>query len=392
MIPSIPRSTFLLCVLGASVPLLKGCSPPRDLSAEEIFAKSCESVVKVYGLSSSPDGNRAGTGFVVQLGGELAVVTNRHVVESSEVAVVESPDGIWSATRWREHPYLDIALIDMPSSSRMRPLPLGSASAVVPGRRVYTVGHPLGESIAIQEGIVSSVEGSSLVFSAPLSTGASGSPLLDASGAVIGLCHSFVESAQNYNLALPIDFVGMPESWKIRHPEEDGNLPGYLGKIVEVKASSRRSIESWKTVVEDFPEWRKWVDETNLTRRPLVHALESAVSATRSLDLAAALVPGSTQPSCKTISVLLEKTAASLEKSWEMHRSNLERVENLRPLPSDWRLLSDATLVPEMVDSVREMSRLLKDSPSSRSDLSGLSAALRVQEELEGRWSLGLVP
>jgi hypothetical protein len=395
---------LIMSVLSATLLLLVGCDQQRLRVAERIFASTSPSVVKVYGLSSSGvGGNRAGTGFAVVVDGKPVIVTNQHIVEKAEVVVVESSSGIWSTPDWREHPSQDIALLTVPPTVSLPTLGTGSASRVSPGKRVYTVGHPLGEVLAIQEGIVSSVEGPSMVFSAPLSTGASGSPLLDEDGSVIGLCHSFVPNAQNYNLALPIDFISLPAQWESHQASQDPSLAGYLEKVGGVKASARRSLSSWESVVREFPEWERWVMESNLTRRPLVSAMESAVSTARAIDWGVELSASlrSTETSGDhPLSALLRKNASELSEAWTMHTANVERLENLRPISTEWWALSDHTLVPDLVSSLRAMADSLEKlalpsesaSPEATEAYAPVSASLSRQSELEERWSRGLVP
>lgn len=393
-----------------------------------MFSSSRRSVVKVYGLSSGEGGNRSGTGFVTTLAGKLSVVTNRHVVEKAEVVVIESVSGVWSTGDWKEHPSLDMALLPLPDAPVFGddgpppPLPVSSSTVLVPGRAVYTVGYPLGESLAVQQGIVSSTDGDELVFSAPLSSGASGSPLLDSDGRVVGLCHSFVPDAQNYNLALPSDFLFLPAEWKIRTASQDPSLGSYLKKIVEVKSLVQRSAAEWERVAEEFPEWGDWVAKTMLTRKPLLRAMESSVMAVHSMDWAAMSSP-ETARSNLMVALMIGKNASSLESAWTLHKSNLAASRAIQPAEVPWSAVSDMSLVPSLVEAGKSLSAEIvramdqpgkeetsqpRPSPPTGSPFAisipappsveaspspaDLLSALKAQLEAEGRWSAGGVP
>jgi len=386
----------------------------------EVFIKTQNSILKVYGLSANGAGSRAGTGFATLLPEGPAIVTNRHVVEGAEVVVVESEPSVWFSTEWREHPHLDIAILPIPEDQNVPLLSIDNSSPVGPGETVFTVGYPLGESLAIQQGIISTTDGLSLVFSAPLSTGASGSPLLNSRAAVVGLCHSFVPEAQNYNLALPASFISLPTEWNIKKSVVDQGLSQYLNKIVEVKKTIRKTHSEWRTVAEEFPEWEKWVRETEKTRRPLSNALESLVMAAHSVDWSTISLPSSAEANL-LVTVLLEKNAKALEAAWVLHKSNLEASLKIQPSPYSWTMMADMSLVPEMVRASRILSKAISAeivrSPPDASDSNpknqesqgtlshtkidierellstgSLPSALSSYLEMEERWSKGLIP
>jgi hypothetical protein len=76
------------------------------------------------------------------------------------------------------------------------------------GETVYVIGFPLGLQKAVTQGIVSSVYSDAIQFDAPISSGNSGGPLLDAQGEVLGIVTlgsraSSAEVMQNFNIAIP---------------------------------------------------------------------------------------------------------------------------------------------------------------------------------------------
>jgi hypothetical protein len=65
------------------------------------------------------------------------------------------------------------------------------------------------------------------------------------------------------------------------------------------------------------------------------------------------------------IAMLLEKNALSLDKAWRLHQANLEASQPAQPAAAVWSLMSDHSLVPNLIASARNLSRaMLKNDPS----------------------------
>ena len=91
-------------------------------------------------------------------------------------------------------------------------LELGDPSSARVGDPVYSLGAPLGLSDTFASGIISSLNRITggrpyLQTTAPISSGSSGGPLLDASGRVIGVTSASYAEGQNLNLATSINTV-----------------------------------------------------------------------------------------------------------------------------------------------------------------------------------------
>lgn len=377
--------------------------------AVSMFSLAKHSVVKVYGLSGELDGNRAGTGFAFSVGGKTSVVTNRHVVEKSTVVLVENGEAILKIPGWRTHPFLDLAVLELPPDSGLKPLDAGKAGDLSPGQKVYTVGYPLGEEISIHEGSVSSTDGSDLVFSAPISTGASGSPLLDSGGKVVGICHSFMPDAQNYNLAMPADFLSLDAEWSEKSPQPDPALGAYLEKIVEIKTTGGKSLKEWDSIVSEFPEWEDWTRRTMLTRRPLVKAMEETVLGIHSIDWSSFVGPDGGVGG-KELSELLRRNVRALEAAWTLHRLNVGASQNLQPNGISLLAVSDVSIVPELIESAKQLAAAaggaappktgdvfaISPAPAQANAVgiepSALAVLLQRQLLLEDRWKTGCLP
>jgi S1-C subfamily serine protease len=75
------------------------------------------------------------------------------------------------------------------------------------GQRIYVAGHPLGLGFTFSEGMISALYRSCMQISAAISHGSSGSPILDASGRVIGVAVGLNPNGENINFALPVSNI-----------------------------------------------------------------------------------------------------------------------------------------------------------------------------------------
>lgn len=141
----------------------------------------------------------AGTAWPVASG---YAVTNHHVVSGVEqVMLIDIAGTELSATVARRDPEHDLALLRVSQPDSLPPaLPLAS-SGPRPGSRVFTIGYPrldiMGRTPKLSDGIISSLSGfqddpDSYQISVPIQPGNSGGPLLDMSGAVVGVVASML--------------------------------------------------------------------------------------------------------------------------------------------------------------------------------------------------------
>jgi serine protease Do len=188
-----------------------------------------------------------GTGFLINKDGYL--VTNEHVVRSVTDLRIRLYDG-------RELPACvvgadaptDIALIKIDPTGPLPVLPLGDSDAVRVGEGVVAIGNPYGFNHSVTAGIVSAKErvvDRSTLHDAPqqdlysffiqtdasINLGNSGGPLIDATGAVIGISAAFwaghpLQPAQGIGFAIPINMAKA----LLPRLREKGNAPrSYLG-------------------------------------------------------------------------------------------------------------------------------------------------------------------
>src|SRR5207248_758187 len=88
-------------------------------------------------------------------------------------------------------------------------LPLSDAQNLSIGDKVYAAGNPKGLEGTFSDGIISSLRYSvgRIQFTAAISPGSSGGPVVDEYGHVIGVTVSYLEGGQNLNFAVPTIFL-----------------------------------------------------------------------------------------------------------------------------------------------------------------------------------------
>jgi len=153
-----------------------------------------------------------GTGFFVNKRGHL--ITNYHVLKGAYTAEIKTFDGRKYPIKLlvAENKIMDLVkvLVDIPENAVnyvkiTKDLP---ASA----ERVLVVGSPMGLEQTISEGIVSAVReipnvGKIFQISAPISSGSSGSPVVNMKGEVIGVATFQFIKGQNLNFAVSGKYV-----------------------------------------------------------------------------------------------------------------------------------------------------------------------------------------
>jgi serine protease Do len=206
----------------------------ENLTTEQIAKRALPSVV---GLQC---GEVRGAGFFVS---EDLVVTNAHVTcAGKQMVSVRLNDGreVLGVVKTRD-PWIDVATIEV-AASNVAPLPTGDPLALAAGARVVAVGSPKGLDFSVSDGTASFV-GRNLFgvgyvqFSAPINPGNSGGPLLDSTGAVVGIVTLKRTDADGIAFALPI--------WYARPPADPALLArwnDFLAKTQEADAAERQRL------------------------------------------------------------------------------------------------------------------------------------------------------
>ena len=155
-----------------------------------------------------------GSGVVVDAEG--FALTNSHVVHGSAGVEAELADGrTVLADVVGEDPATDLAVLHIDTPAPLPSLDLGDSNLLRVGDLVLAVGSPFGLARTVTLGIVSAlgrtlpgtvggrgIEGV-IQTDAPLNPGNSGGPLLDASGAVVGINTAILLGGQGLCFAVP---------------------------------------------------------------------------------------------------------------------------------------------------------------------------------------------
>lgn len=160
-----------------------------------------------YGASNERPEAWSGTGFLVS---PNLFMTNAHVVEGARHLRLTSIQGKIDAEVVISDETNDLALVRAQCPSHISPLYFRKTSIGL-AEPITTLGYPLasimGSGIQATQGVISGLFGAQndirlLQFTAPIQPGSSGSPLLDSTGAVLGVVSSSFANAQNMNFAV----------------------------------------------------------------------------------------------------------------------------------------------------------------------------------------------
>ena len=203
-------------------------SLPAKMPAEVIYQRSADAVFTLETYDGDGAYIRSGSGFFVSDTG--LAVTALHVFDSAASAVILLNDGREYSVRGicalsLEH---NLAIFSIGSDfGGWSYLSLADSGLAETGSTVYSLGSPQELMSSIAEGIISNAKRELdgvvfLQFSAPISFGSGGGPLLNTLGQVVGISSSSVSQGQQLNLAVPVnslrelevgDCVPLDELW-----------------------------------------------------------------------------------------------------------------------------------------------------------------------------------
>lgn len=177
----------------------------KQLSEDEMIQELKESVVTIQ------TGGSKGTGFTISADGYI--LTNHHVIDSSEPLLVAFPSGKrFVAELIESNERFDLALLKV-DAENLDFLSLSKQAGSV-GERVYVIGNPLLHTQIVNEGELIEHEAlyDRIKISAPIFRGHSGSPVLSERGEVVGVVYaktipSPFRDEESVGLAVPIDTV-----------------------------------------------------------------------------------------------------------------------------------------------------------------------------------------
>jgi tetratricopeptide (TPR) repeat protein len=177
----------------------------------ELVRRIKPSAVAIETFDSHGEKLSRGSGFFIE---NDRIVTNRHVIEGAVRAEVHSSAGtvfpVKGVLAVDAEGDLALLKIDPPAPS-IRPLPLDKTSPQE-GESVVVIGNPLGLEGSVTNGIVSAVRdiptfGRIIQITAAISSGSSGSPVVNMQGQVIGIATLQITGGQSVNFAIPSERI-----------------------------------------------------------------------------------------------------------------------------------------------------------------------------------------
>lgn len=202
----IPSAGLLLALLAAPSASPGPATALAEIEAAQValFRGSAPSVVFVHTHQGF------GSGFYVSRKGHI--VTNRHVVGNRRDVKIVTFAGRRLVGRVLAHATdgTDLALIKVPLKNTPS-LGFTSTSRIEIGQFLAALGHGRGGVWTFNTGMLSNLHGPRgqrvLQTQIPVNPGASGGPVLDRHGRVVGIVTSGVDGANSINFAIPSDTI-----------------------------------------------------------------------------------------------------------------------------------------------------------------------------------------
>ena len=205
--------------------LLLTCSCSIYSRAEAAFSddpdaveRAADSVFMLEVYAANRSRIAIGSGFIAFENN--LIVTNHHVIEGATYIIANSDDDERFQVERIEaaDEKLDIAFLRLGKNVSYTPLQFDPNTKLKRSMRVVAIGSPAGLMNTISIGNISAFYRDKskdwIQFTAPISSGSSGGPLLNDQGKVIGVTTATYASAQNVNMAVRAsDVVKLYEKW-----------------------------------------------------------------------------------------------------------------------------------------------------------------------------------
>jgi hypothetical protein len=234
--------------------LTPGQSARGPKTATQILDENTDAIVLI--VAGGGGSLKLGSGLFVQPKGLL--LTSLHIIEGMELVGVKLPSNgsvVWArnATGFDSDNDLVVLRVETAPAKSAR---LGDSDEVRVGEPIVVVGNPEGLEQTVSNGLVSAIRelGGRKLFqiSAPISEGSSGSPVFNEYGEVIGVVVSSIQSGQNLNFAVPINYA-KPLFERLTQ-EPISSLPKRNRADTEAGPSQNGSAEAGPTLEETL-DW-----------------------------------------------------------------------------------------------------------------------------------------
>ncbi|MDP2030086.1 MAG: tetratricopeptide repeat protein [Thiobacillus sp.] len=181
-------------------------APALAEEAAQVFERVRGAVVTIETRDERGEPESQGSGVVIA---PEQVVTNCHVIADADTIQATLLGKPFKASLLRRDAPRDLCLLGVPGLPTP-PVPLRLRAELRVGEAVYAVGNPLGMELSVSAGLVSALPATGephIYTNTPLSPGSSGGGLFDATGRLVGITTGVFHYGQNFNLALPADWV-----------------------------------------------------------------------------------------------------------------------------------------------------------------------------------------
>jgi|GEM_PF-791367 len=228
------------------------------LHSAQLYAYHAPATFAVYASNDNVHFHPAGSGFFLCESG--VGVTNHHVLDEWRYARVQTHDGReWQILGfyWYDAFY-DLAVIRVAGTGHAY-LVRGYYADLRVGANVYAIGSPFGYHHTFSSGVVSRLDRHLIQMTVPISSGSSGSALLNRYGQLVGVVTAGynIPGAQALNFAVCARFIDLESIYRPRLP-----LP--IAVPPSVDAALLFGEWTWEmgtyTFHDDFTGYRIWSD------------------------------------------------------------------------------------------------------------------------------------
>lgn len=180
----------------------------------QLVAKNEKAIVQIFSYDEYGAPSSTGTGFFIKSDG--TGLTNVHVLKDSKYAFIRDVNGnvfqIDKITRLCKE--CDMAEFTVIAKGKLFPTLTITNNIPLKGSDIFIIGNPEGLESTVSKGIISAIreeENKVIQISAPISSGSSGSPIMDMNGNVFAIATYQNKEGQNLNFGY---WIGCREKLK----------------------------------------------------------------------------------------------------------------------------------------------------------------------------------
>ena len=211
-----------------------------------------EDMFKEFSRPTEREATSLGSGFIIDKKG--IVVTNNHVIQGAEEIIVSVNGSTeYKAKVIGTDPYMDLALLQIESNEKFKPVSFGDSDKSRVGDWVIAIGNPFGFGGSVTSGIISSRNrdigltryDDFIQTDASINQGNSGGPLFNLDGEVIGINTAIIAPGQSGSIGIGFAIPSNPASKVINQLIEFGETKrGWLGVRIQEVTTEIAELEN----------------------------------------------------------------------------------------------------------------------------------------------------